>query len=38
MERPLATFAPHSTPRYRVFVDKEQQDSSVYVSFKVDKM
>ncbi len=35
--RPVFALVPHSEPRCRVFVDKEQQDSSVYVSFKVPR-
>ena len=36
-ERPVFELVPHTEPRCKVFVDREQQDSSVYVSFKVPR-
>jgi hypothetical protein len=37
LQPPTYGLVPHSEPRCRVFVDKEQQDSSVYLSFKVPR-
>ncbi|KAF5842254.1 peptidase M16 inactive domain-containing protein, partial [Dunaliella salina] len=31
---PIFDFTPHTQPRYKVFIDKEVQESTVFVSFK----